>query len=1005
MSCPTSTRSATLRFYHRAPEARPVTRRQSVNYRAVTDPRATTDPSRSAVPARRLVAIYAVTAVAVASVAIGAISAGEERTPQPSIAGGYDLRGPDPCLGESFDVKQSGEFVNLDNADGTLGGRLRLEDGLLSGDVACTGGATSDLRAEAAGGRIAGTLDGRAIAAELKRDPPAPGTPRPRAPGSIDGEYTLAPRSSCLGARLAIEGSGSEVALLRGESEVGRARYADGRLSGEVGCPGGERSPVSGQAADRSIELTVGDERLRAEKRREAGSRFAAFFIAVAVVMLVARLFGMAAAALGQPRVMGEVLAGITLGPTLLGAFLPGVQSALFPSDIIPFIGVVAQLGLIFYMFLVGLEVDLSQIRGRVGQVAAISNVSVALPMMLGLAVALPIYELVGPDKKFVAFALFMGVSMSITAFPVLARILVERRMLKRPVGVLVLACAAVDDVTAWFLIALATAVAVAGSGVDVLETIVLAVIFVLVMGFAIRPLLTRVSTAYDEAGRVPGGWVALIFAGVLLSAYVTEEIGIALIFGAFVMGLIMPRHAELTEDVTRRIEDFVVTLLLPLFFTYTGLRTNIGLLDRPELWLMTGVLLLVAVVGKLFGAAIAARITGFDLRSSAVIGTLMNTRGLTELIVLNLALELGVISDALFAMLVLMALVTTFMAGPALRLLDPRNELGAPVEEELVEARDLSIAEFPALAIPEQSILVAPQSEGALEQLVSLAEPLARSEPPRELIVARLVRPPRGASARGGLQTENRLLRAASEEVNAARRELIERAVAARAVAFVSSDPGTDLARLARADEVALLLTDGRRPLLGEGVPRGDVGTVLREAPCDVAVLVAREGAAVLPSPGAGVVVPFGGVEHDWAALEVGAWIASATGAPLSLLGAAGQTDERARVSRLLGDAGLLVQQYAGIVAEPLVAEAGREGIVEAASRAGLLVIGLSDRWRDEGLGPTRSDIARAAPAPVLFVRRGTRPGALAPREDVTRFSWSAAGMGGRFTPGGPAG
>jgi nucleotide-binding universal stress UspA family protein len=468
-------------------------------------------------------------------------------------------------------------------------------------------------------------------------------------------------------------------------------------------------------------------------------------------------------------------------------------------------------------------------------------------------------------------------------------------------------------------------------------------------------------------------------------------------------MGLIMPRHAELTEDVTRRIEDFVVTLLLPLFFTYTGLRTDIGLLDRPELWAMAGVLLVIAIVGKLFGAAIAARISGLDWRSSAVIGVLMNTRGLTELIVLNLALEKGVISEALFAMLVIMALVTTFMAGPLLRLLDPRNELGAPVEEELEEARELSIAEFPQVAIPEQSILVAPQTSSSLDQLLSLAEPLARSEPPRELIVARLVRPPRGAAVRGGLQTENRLLGEASAEVSAVREDLISKGIAARGVAFVSADTGADLARLAKGEEVALVLLDGRRPLLGQGVPRGDVGEVLREAPGDVAVLVAREGASVLPGPGAPLVVPFGGVEHDWAALELGAWISAATNAPLRLLGAAGQTEERARVSRLLGDAGLLVQQYAGIPAEPLVAEAGREGVVDAAKGAGLLVIGLSERWREEGLGPTRSEIARAAPAPVLFVRRGTRPGALAPREDVTRFGWSTAGMAPAFRPGEP--
>jgi Kef-type K+ transport system membrane component KefB len=947
---------------------------------------------------RTLIAIYVVMAITVAVVAFFVIRAGEDVEAERPVAGGYDLAEPDPCLGQSFDLRQSGEFANLENADGTLSGALRAQDRELTGDVSCVDGETSELEAEVSEEQMTGTLGGREFEAALTRDPPRAG-PRPRVPGSIEGEYRLNPRSACLGPELGIEGSGAEVELLRGEEAVGEGQYEDGALTGEVSCADGETTELEGTAADRNITLTIGEDQFTAVKQREAGSLFAHFFFAIAVVMVLARLFGMASVRLGQPRVMGEVLAGIVLGPTVLGALIPSVQAAIFPSDLIPYLGVVAQLGLIFYMFLVGLEVDLSQIKGRVGQVAAISNVSVALPMTLGIAVALPVYELVGPDEKFIAFALFMGVSMSITAFPVLARILVERRMLKRPVGVLALACAAVDDVTAWFLIALATAVAVAGSSADVLQTVGLAVVFCVVMGFAIRPLLARVSTAYDEAGRVPGGWVVLIFAGVLLSAYVTEEIGIALIFGAFVMGLIMPRRADLTEEVTGRIEDFVVTLLLPLFFAYTGLRTNIGLLDRPELWVLTLVLLAVAVLGKLFGAAIAARITGFSWRDSAVIGTLMNTRGLTELIVLNLALELGVISEALFAMLVLMALVTTFMAGPALRLLDPRNELGAPVEEELEEAREQSVSEFPALPVPEQSVLVAPQSDGALAQLRSLAEPLARSDPPRELILAKLVRPPRGAAARGGLQTENRLLGEASDEMNRARLELIERGIAARAVAFVSTDVGADLARLAQAEEIALVLTDGRRPLLGEGVPRGDVGTLLRESPGDVAVLVAREGQEVLPTPDNGVVVPFGGVEHDWAALELGAWIASATGAPLNLLGAAGQTDERARVSRLLGDAGLLVQQYAGIAAQPVVAEGGREGVIEAAAGAGLLVVGLSDRWQDEGLGPTRSEIARAAPAPVLFVRRGTRPGALAPREDVTRFSWSGAGMGGGFT------
>ena len=952
---------------------------------------------------RQLLAFYVVVALVVGAVAGFAITTGESRDAETPIAGGYDVSGESPCLGAKFDVLQSGRYVNLANADETLGGKLELRDGRLSGEVSCIDGRSAELEARAGGEAIAGTLGGRPLGAERKREPPEPGSARGRAPDGIEGEYTLSPRSECLGSKLAVEGSGSELELLAGERAAGEASYEDGLIEGTVECGDGGERTLTGDAVDRTLNLTLEEplERLSAVKQREPGNRFASFFIAVAVIMLVARLFGVGAAAIGQPRVMGEVVAGIALGPTLLGAVAPDVQAAIFPSDIVPFLGVAAQLGLIFYMFLVGLEIDPSQLRGRLGQVAAISNTSVALPMILGMLAAVPVYELVGPDESFAGFALFMGVSMSITAFPVLARILVERRMLKRPVGAIALACAAIDDVTAWFLIALASAVAVAGSGSEVIETIALAVAFCLLMAFGVRPLVARVSTAYDEAGRVPGGWVALIFAGVLLSAYATEQIGIALIFGAFVMGMIMPRHAELTEDVTRRLEDFVVTLLLPLFFAYTGLRTDIGLLDRWELWAMTGVLLLIAITGKLAGATLAARFSGLDWRSATVIGVLMNTRGLTELIVLNLALEKGVISQALFAMLVIMALVTTFMAGPLLKLLDPRNELGAPVEDELIEARELSAAELPQVAIPEQSILLAPQTSSALAQLRSLAEPLARSDPPRELILARLVRPPRGAAVRGGLQTENKLLSEALQEVGAARSELLDAGVAARAVAFVSANPGADLARLARAEEIALALLDGRRPLLGEGVPRGDVGEVLREAPCDVGVLVAREGATVAPGPGAPVIVPFGGAEHDWAALELGAWIASAMGAPLKLLGAAGQTEDRARATRLLGDAALLVQQYAGLLAEPLVTEQGRDALVEAAAGAGLLVVGLSERWRKEGLGPTRSEVARAAPAPVLFVRRGTRPGALAPREDVTRFAWSSPGMGPGFTPG----
>jgi hypothetical protein len=233
-------------------------------------------------------------------------------------------------------------------------------------------------------------------------------------------------------------------------------------------------------------------------------------------------------------------------------------------------------------------------------------------------------------------------------------------------------------------------------------------------------------------------------------------------------------------------------------------------------------------------------------------------------------------------------------------------------------------------------------------------------------------------------------MLREAGNAAAQARLELLEHGVAVRAVALATERPGADLVKLAGAEEVDLVLVDGRRPLLGVGVPRGEVGDLLRDAPADVAVLVAREQGVVLPGAGAPVLVPFGGAEHDWAALELGAWLAAATGAPLQLLGTPdGQ--------RSLANASLLVQRFAGVTAEPVVGEPGGPGLETAAAGVGLLVVGLSDRWRQEGLGPMRSEIARAAPAPILFVRRGSRPGALAPRTDVTRFTWSSPALSAR--------
>ena len=867
-------------------------------------------PSEAANAARgwRLVVGYAAVAVLLAAAASVSIAIGRNEEPQPAIAGFYTSSAP--CLGERFELRQSGQYVDL---GGGVGGTLRFKDGRITGDVECRDGTSGEASMRVVGegehARLAGTIGGRAVTARFAEELAEPGVAAEEAP-KRSGEETF------------------------------------GRL-----------------------------------------------MLAIAAVILAARFVGTLIAKIGQPRVMGEVLAGILLGPTLLGAVWPEAKDYLFPADIVPLLSAGAQIGLAFYLFLVGMELDPRILRERIGQAALISNVSVAFPLALGFLVALPVYELLAPDIRYLPFALFMGVAMSITAFPVLARILIERRMLRRPVGALAMAGAAIDDVTAWGLLALATAVAGTGSGVHALQVVGLAALFSAAMILLGRPLLKRVSRAYDEVGQVPALWLGIIFVSILLSAYVSQQIGIAAIFGAFMMGLIMPRHADLTGDVARRVEDFVVMVLLPLFFVVTGLRTEIGSLNRVDLWLLAGLLLAVAVVGKWVGAMLAARWGGFSLRDSAAIGALMNTRGLTELIVLNIGFELGVISPALFTMLVVMALVTTFMAGPALRLLDPREELSAPPEEDLRRAPRTTAEELDA-PVPTRALLVAAQDERNLDALLAIAVPLAKSSPPRELILAQLIVPARLAT--GAILERDDVTRT-SARVNGLRAELVAQNVAARAVAFTSIDPGKDYVRLASEEEVDLILVDGRRPLLGEGVPRGPVGHVLDNAPSDVAVLVEPGESPQIDAEHA-VLVPFGGAEHDWAALELAAWVASSYGAPLKLLGAAASlTDGRPDASRLLANASLVVQQLAGIAAEPVLVEPGRDGLLRAAEGAGLLVVGLSERWRQEGLGPVRSAIARTAPVTTLFIRRGQRPGALAPRQDMTRFAWSTVSPPGR--------
>jgi Kef-type K+ transport system membrane component KefB len=391
----------------------------------------------------------------------------------------------------------------------------------------------------------------------------------------------------------------------------------------------------------------------------------ARLLLAVAVVVGTCKLAGLAAVRLGQPAVIGEIVSGILLGPSVLGALSPSVAHALVPASVLPQIGVLAQLGVVLFVFLAGTEIDGGMLRGHGRLALVVSHVSIAVPFLLGVLVAQVAYGRFAPEGiGFLPFALFLGVSMSITALPVLARILQETGLIRTEVGMLALTCALIDDATAWCLLALVVALVVASSVVGVLTTVLLAGLFAAVLLGVVRPALARLG----RSGRLPQPVVAVpvVLVAVLAAASVTEWIGVHAIFGAFLLGLVFPTGNEVVRRVRDAFEGLTGMLLLPLFFALSGLRTEIGLLGTdPTLWLWCGLVLTVAVAGKLGGSVVAARAVGTGWTSSVQIGVLLNCRGLTELIVLNIGLDLGVLSPELFTILVIMALVSTAMAAP----------------------------------------------------------------------------------------------------------------------------------------------------------------------------------------------------------------------------------------------------------------------------------------------------------------------------------------------------
>ncbi len=407
--------------------------------------------------------------------------------------------------------------------------------------------------------------------------------------------------------------------------------------------------------------------------------------LALVVVTVTARLLGGVFQRLRQPPVIGEILAGILLGPSLLGRVAPQVSACLLPPSVTPSLGLIAQVGVILYMFVVGLELDTAPLRQSPHVALAISHASILLPFVLGAVVALLIYPVLSThDVPFTVFALFMGVSMSVTAFPVLARILTDRRVHTSRLGITALSCAAVDDVTAWCLLAFVVSV-VRARMANVVLTVGLTAGYIATAFVVLQRFMSWVARRYEHHERLPQTAMAVIFVTLLISALSTEFIGIHAIFGAFLLGAVIPHDSRMARDLIQRLEDLVVVLLLPAFFAFTGLRTQIGLLGGLQHWLICGGIILAACLGKFGGSTVAAHLVGLTWRDASALGILMNTRGLVELIVLNIGLDLRVISPSVFTMLVLMALVTTLATTPVLDWISAMQE--APADERQLSA------------------------------------------------------------------------------------------------------------------------------------------------------------------------------------------------------------------------------------------------------------------------------------------------------------------------------
>lgn len=675
--------------------------------------------------------------------------------------------------------------------------------------------------------------------------------------------------------------------------------------------------------------------------------------VQIGVILAVSRVVSMLFRRIQQPQVVGEMVAGIMLGPSLLGWLAPDLSAAIFPPESLVHLNTLSQVGLVLFMFLVGLEFDPRLMKGRGHAALVTSHVSIVAPFFLGAVLALYLYpRLSDASVGFDGFALFIGAAMSVTAFPVLARILQERNLMRTKVGALTLACAAVDDVTAWAILAVVIAIVRANAlHTPLWLTLAGSAAYVLVVLFAVRPLLGLLEKRYHLSGRISQDMIAGILLLVLASAWTTEWLGIHALFGAFCLGAVMPKDRGFVHELAGKLEHVTVVLLLPLFFANAGLRTSIGLVSGAEMWGFFGLIMLVAVAGKLGGSSLAARFTGLSWREAGAVGILMNTRGLMELVILTIGLDLGVISPALFAMMVMMALATTFMTTPALQWLYPLHRIRA-------EQIDTAEAKGYTVLLP---VSLPASGPGLLRVAEALAPNGAR---PRVYGVH--------LTADDGAVTN---LEAPEPARERALQPLLESATTreldVRPLVFASHNPGRDIADLAYVKGADLVLMGWHKPLVSSRILGGPVYDVMTRAPADVAVYVERSF-----EPWRRILVPYRGTAHDDAALGAALRIASASEIAVTVLHVVTEGDEPgARLNDLLarvsgpgnGKAHVEVKVVRGEDPVSVVVDEARGGAYD------LVVIGVAREWdlTPSFVGVRHERLAHETNCNLLIVRK----------------------------------